>query len=275
MPPEQHPLPPERLVRSYYQLPKEMPRIPLTPRDPDAYVELLRNKFGQDGLYVNYMEQVFLLNRNIVPNYSGSENRKHLWNDGGIVFANHPGNADPAIILRAMAQPDRKIRDDFVILLNQDISDHEREREESRRGYEDAVKAFGQKHFLPATRLDPKPIFNRAIENINKGGVFIIFPTGFEEIKNRKFKFENGLAYLLENLGQDKMVYSFFINRNDSWFADEWGEGGEIKVHEAYSTAQEWQQAMGGGPNRVEKSKLLRQHFVEVHNEDRGLLEID
>jgi hypothetical protein len=232
-----------------------VPQVPyLNPEQglSETYFNDLVGKYGKDKALLIFADHALEAFK-VQPEFLGDvSNRDKLRSEGGIVFSNHPGSLDIPIILNAMRDEQRKVRDDFLILMG-GIT------------YERFVKIFGDKHIVPADRRQSEEVFNKILQHIEQGGLFIIFPTGTSE-EHGDFEFENGLAYLLEKVKPETMVYHFAINANDENSVHQFQKGGIIKVKEGHSQAQEWQKVMEGAKNRFRKSQLLRKYFVDLYN---------
>lgn len=238
--------------KRFYKLPDKLPEYPGLEINP--YLRRLNLDFGPDLAYLINSEDL-LEEKNIEPVFEfAAEDRARLRTEAGVAFANHPTDFDPSIVIRALIDGQRKIREDFLLLTEPGE-------------FADLKPFFGAKHMKPAYPEKAKEIFKEVEDFINSGGLFIIFPSYKAERGNAllpKMEFQNGLAYLLERLDPDKMVYSFGINQQQAKRAG-LHDGGKVEVSEAYSKAAEWQNVMSAAEGRTEKSVLLARHFVDTH----------
>src|SRR6266404_2122945 len=183
---ERHPVREEQ-GKKYYQLPTEFPR-PQGADTPEVYEKRLGQRYGKEMAYLLDADAYLDISK-IRPNYqTNSENRTSLHTRSGIVLANHPSDMDVSVILRALQDEERRVREDFVELVAEEEFPH-------------LGSLFGKKHFLPATRARATETFEEIRKFIQDGGLFIIFPSfKSERVRRRGFSlpslaFENGLAY--------------------------------------------------------------------------------
>ncbi|MEK7579003.1 MAG: 1-acyl-sn-glycerol-3-phosphate acyltransferase [Patescibacteria group bacterium] len=196
------------------------------------------------------------------------ENRQKLNTEAGVVIANHPGYFDTFFILNTLKRKDVKI----VV---------------SGSNYETFGRAIGEEFLIKATR-DPSEVvsFLRSIkDHIESGGLVLIYPTGGGHDNDKNPPFENGFSVILKRcLKPTDMVYSFYIDPEDfgplvdekisrlsgivsavtvhpSFNVNRLKEEAEVRVHERYSTAEEWQEVLDSS-NKKEKNQKLTEHFL-------------
>lgn len=127
------------------------------------------------------------------------EMREHLHKDAGIVLSNHPDEyLDIPTIATALAT-----RDDVKIMVNQELVDR-------------LTSSFGRQFIVPSFKRGRELAQARdeVVGHIQKGGVFLIFPSGRV---TSTIKFEGFVKQLLKSGGvkDDDMIYSFYINQED------------------------------------------------------------
>jgi len=175
--------------------------------------------------------------------------RAKLQTKPGLIISNHPGYVEIPAILQTIERRDLKI------MVNQVL-------------YEEFSREFGRQYFIPNVKTRPELIKNikTIIEHIQQGGAFMIFPDGgHKSIRpGQPPQFMGGFRALLNRLRPDDMIYSFFINpeqsegfrrslsqdfsglvlakiSQDKFDINDHKEVRRFAVDENYSEASEWQ----------------------------------
>ena len=201
----------------------------------------------------------------------------HLQSGPGIIFANHPGSADLALTLDLLKTILNK-RNDLKVLLS----------EFSLPFYSDH---FGSENYLGvgSNPFETTKTFQKILEHLRDGGLFLIFPTGFQG-DPKDLDFRPGLAFLLKRLDIEATVCSVSIEsnyqrqidesvtarRNNALAASpEQLEAGQIqdsilrpKVNAIIENQQAWQRVIvenAPHKNYVELAKLITERYVALH----------
>lgn len=208
--------------------------------------------------------------------------REKLNTESGIIISNHPGYFDSAVILNLMH------RDDLKIVV-------------SSQNYQKFVEFFGPDKFIEA--LSAGHDVSRQLaeakkirDHLKSGGALLIFPTAGSDAVDKKktddeLHFESGFGHFVKKyLKPDDMVYSFWVEPDDVAAAvlaekiprsagalsevyigpsaniNKLKETKPIRVKEAYSRAEEWQEEMSGPENKEDKNKKLAAHYLDQFN---------
>jgi len=191
------------------------------------------------------------------------ESRLRLQKEAGLIIANHPGHYDTYLILNTLNRNDVKI----VV---------------SEENYDVLSTKLGSESFIKATR-DPREAlsFLREIKgHIEEGGVVILYPSGGGE-KDGDFSFEPGFAAIIKRcLQPNDMVYTFAIEpgshdqaaqdkmravgaassiiSNDFINPNKNKDDMTIAVHEKYTSAEQWHQALEGTTSDSREANLTQ-----------------
>lgn len=215
---------------------------------------------------------------NFQPDYiqSSSESfrdlRENLNTRAGILISNHPSALDMCFIFPALQ------RSDLLLMVQE-------------KRFEFLATALGPEHVVQASS-DPKElpgITDRILNHIKTGGLFVIFPSGGEEVQTNELHFRSGFRHLVSKLDPDNMVYSFFIDpaagkrvTNEvigpprgatdratliapNLHVRPLRERLTVKVNETCSNVSEWQEIIANSTQHAspEKNNLLAKHFLE------------
>lgn len=198
--------------------------------------------------------------------------REKLNTRAGILIANHPSSLDVGFIFAALLRPD-------ILIMMQ------------RKRFAFFEKVFGPEHVVaaPSGEEELAEVLRRAEDHIARGGLFIIFPSGGEEIRTGKLRFKSGFRLLLSRMLPEVMVYMMYIDRNAARIIMDESVGPprrsddtailisprlhmrplkdrlKVKVNERYSEAREWQEVLGHASEKssYEQNDLLMEYFLQ------------
>ncbi len=250
----------EKAGRGYCQLPETIP-MPSPGESKDGFARRLVKQYGPTLAYLIEGESYLRYDRFVEPEFETTpEQRKRLRTEGGVAFANHPSQFDLDLLLRALQDDERKVRDDFIVLRNPNDNEYKRD-----------VSIFGSEHFRVTDGKDARPVFDEVADRIKAGALFIIFPSYRSERQGDRLglQFENGLAYIISALPPDKMVYSFGINRAEVQDSRLLGQK-KVRISEHCFNAGDWQESFRDHNRNSlsEKSSLLLKVFEAAHSEN-------
>ncbi|MBX4186682.1 MAG: 1-acyl-sn-glycerol-3-phosphate acyltransferase [Candidatus Doudnabacteria bacterium] len=178
--------------------------------------------------------------------------REQLNTRSGIAIANHPSNLDVPLVGVAVERTDFKI-----------VS--------GRKGAPLLAEAIGNDHVISLDRRTPlalKKSFEEIFQQIDNGGLVIMYPTGGQ----RKHKpnqhneyFQSGIRFILKNIKSESMVYSFYIDPTN---IDNLGENESVKIDENITDAAEWQEIIDKNSKNPEQLKVLTENYLTKFNLD-------
>lgn len=239
-------------------------------------LEDTKKKYGERAVD-NYSTELFKL-WNATPEFENTTNRERLQNESGVIISNHPGIFDIPIVLEALKDRNGKVRRDVKILVHE-------------ANYTALKSGLGEEYFIKLKTGEYTPAkqaLDTGIENIKNGGVFVIFPSGGKEQSGEEFKIYPGLAYVLERMQPQDMVYSFGINTSDFKIATQDKRRfmpsrgavagvsaiagvpsanllrplNKIRVNESYSQAEDWQSVMQDEKSLMLKAETLTKKYL-------------
>ncbi len=206
--------------------------------------------------------------------------RTHLETEPGILIANHPSVLDMIVVLAGLE------RKDILIMLQ-------------RKRFDFFEDLFGKDNILraPEGGGEITEAIERASQHVQNGGLFIIFPSGGIEISTGEMRFNSGLRLLLSKVDPDSMVYSYYIDpaisktvKEDMMGAPRDAsdapmmlapelhvrpaqDGLVVKIDEAYSNAQEWQDIITANKelDPIRQNNLLQRNFEKKFGGGGGL----
>lgn len=211
---------------------------------------------------------------NVLPDFVQVENsaqfadlRARLNKEPGVLISNHPNGLDALLILSLLE------RDDVLIFA-------------SAPDNKNLEAIFGKGRFV-AQGEGPKDL-QRALARIHKhiedGGLFLIFPTGGLEEDDIEFK--SGFQAVLRHMRPTDMVYACNVDLKDAKTMEERLPRGfafieaifddktvkrrqekempiQVRVDERYTTALEWQEALGDS-RRKAGNLVLSEHYQDL-----------
>lgn len=210
----------------------------------------------------------------VTPHYTQNESvgfaemRNKLNSEAGILIANHPSALDPCFMFPAIKRND-------ILMMTQ------------RKRFKFFEKTLGAPYVVPApeNREDMLRIIQHAKEHVLSGGLFIIFPTGGEEMVTREVRFKKGVSAIIREIPDDAMVYGFLIDPMTGYSITDTLVGPPkedesvielapqlhirkpannivVPVNEFYSQAAEWKNLIET-KSPTESTQLLTQHFLD------------
>lgn len=200
------------------------------------------------------------------------ELRRKLNSQAGVLVANHPSSLDVGFVFAALARPD-------ILIMMQ------------RKRFAFFEKIFGSEHVVvaPSGEEEIAEALGRAEDHIARGGLFIIFPSGEEEMRTRQLRFKSGFRLLLSRLSPETMVYMMYIDRDSARIIMDESVGPprgpddtamlispklhmrplkerlKVKINEGYSEAREWQEVLSHASEKSshEQNDLLMEYFLQ------------
>jgi len=229
-----------------------------------SFSEKLLQKIGIEGEYLKSGEPEF------------SEIRNKLNKEPGLIISNHPGYFDMLLVLSSIT------RDDLKIVV-------------AEKFYQGLSKKFGIEKFIKST---DSSIVEKSCNHVHDGGAVLIFPTGGADTVTKNhhrddLPFRSGFRRILEKINPDSMIYSFYINPEDSLvllqkYSDnktirrfqlaghalipeklqpiKSSSASTIKVNEEYSKAGDWQNSCDSVQGSVGKNRALSKFYLNKLN---------
>lgn len=190
--------------------------------------------------------------------------RNRLNTQGGLVISNHPGYFDVPVILQAIKRKDVKAM-------------------VTEKRFEQLTALYGD-HFIPARHdaRSAKKAIDEICAHIGGGGVFLLFPSGRDEVKYADRGFQSGFRAVIERLDPEAMVYAFQVLSDDirnmmrqeraNPFARlvRLGLGihpkpqFQIRLNEAYTTSGDWQKSIEDVRGSNTKNKALTSRYYSL-----------
>lgn len=200
------------------------------------------------------------------------ELRRKLNSQSSVLIANHPSSLDVGFVFAALSRPD-------ILIMMQ----------KKRFAFFETV--FSAEHVIaaPSGEEELAEVLKRAEDHIARGGLFIIFPSGGEEMRTGKLRFKSGFRLLLSRMLPEVMVYMMYIDRNAARIIMDESVGPprgkddtailispqlhmrplkdnlKVKINEGYSEAKEWQGLLKNASEKdvYGQNNLLMEHFLK------------
>lgn len=133
--------------------------------------------------------------------------RTRLNKESGIIISNHPDFVDIPAILNALELETFKR---LKVIVNSLFVDVLRKHLGSLVDSKELFLSYRGRGGSEFVELS-----HQIAEHIERGGLFLIFPTGGKERHSGRFVFKNLFPELLRRIDKDNMVYSFCVEPND------------------------------------------------------------
>jgi len=121
--------------------------------------------------------------------------RRQLDTEAGMLIANHPSSLDFFFVFPTLTRQD-------VLCMTQ------------RKRFPFLEQTFGSKYVVqvPEGVGESLEATKRIEEHISSGGLFILFPSGGEEIATGVLRFKSGFRHFLSRLSPESMIYAMHID---------------------------------------------------------------
>ncbi len=194
--------------------------------------------------------------------------RNRLNSKPGLVISNHPGYIDVPVVLQAIKRKDIKAM-------------------VTEKRYDQLTELYGD-HFIAARHdmASARKAIDEIVSHIQGGGIFLLFPSGRDEMKYSDRGFQSGFRVLVERLIPQTMIYVFNVSSQDiqqmmhqeknnplaRLVRMRTGMHGaprfSIRLDEAYTTCEEWQGAAASAKGSFAKNQALTKQYYDLFSGD-------